>query len=87
MFAKDTITGNFEEVKKYMNHDIQTGKGEWVRTANDYRMRLEISWEDLRTIDKKNLKRKIIEWDMQQWLEDVLHKPTLQWYRQGKTNI
>ena len=51
MYARDTITGNFEEVKKYINHDIQTGKEEWVRTANDYRMRLGISWEDLRTID------------------------------------
>ena len=39
MYARYTITGNFEEVKRYMNHDIQTGKGEWVRTANDYRMR------------------------------------------------
>ena len=52
MYARDTITGNFEEVKKYMIHDIQTGKGEWVRTVNDYRMRLDISCEDLRPIDR-----------------------------------
>ena len=84
---KKTITGDFENVKKYMNHDIQTERGEWIRTANEYRMRLGISWEDLKGMEKKHLKALIIEWDTSQWLEDVLHKPSLQWYRLGKTSI
>ena len=48
MYARETLTGDFEDVKKYMNHNIQRGIGEWVRTANEYRMRLGISWEDLK---------------------------------------
>ena len=45
MYVRETLIGEFEDVKKYMNHDIQTGRGEWARTANEYRMRLGVSWE------------------------------------------
>ena len=36
MFVRDTLASNFDNVKTYMNHDIETGKGEWIRTANEY---------------------------------------------------
>ena len=38
-------------------------------------------------IERKQLKAKIREWDTQQWMEEVLHKPTLQWYREAKLYI
>ena len=66
MYARETMTEDFGDVKKYMNHDIQTGEGEWVRTANEYRMRLGISSEDLINIEKKNLEKLIIDWDTNQ---------------------
>ena len=77
LFAKDTLTKIFEKVKDYMSHEKQTKKGEWIRTANAYRMELGITWENLIDIDRKQLKTKIREWDTQQWMEEVLHKPTL----------
>ena len=43
MYAKDTSTGNFEQEKMYMEHDIQTGKGEWIRTVNSHMTKLGIS--------------------------------------------
>ena len=36
MFAKDSLTGSFEKIKDYMNHEKQTKKGIWIRTANAY---------------------------------------------------
>ena len=80
-YARETLIGDFENLKKYMNHNIQTERGELIRTANEYRMKLGISWEDLKFMEKKHLKALIIEWDTSQWSEDVLHKPLLQWYR------
>ena len=38
-------------------------------------------------MDRRKLKMKIREWDNQKWLEEVLNKPTLKWYREGKTKI
>ena len=33
------------------------------------------------------LKIRIRDWVNQKWLEEVMHKPTLKWYREGKFNI
>ena len=87
LFLIDTLSSDFENLKEYMNHEIEKGRGQWIRTINEYREKLELSWQDLRSIDKKTLKKKIKDYDTQNWLEEVLHKPTLKWYRIGKNNI
>ena len=46
-----------------------------------------MSWDDLRNIDRKSLKDKIKEYNTQMWLQGMLHKPTLKWYRIGKVMI
>ena len=56
MYAKDTSTGDFEQVKTYMEHDIQTSKGEWIRTVNSHMTKLGISWDDLKNMNR-NLKK------------------------------
>ena len=37
MYIKNTLAGKHEQVKSYMDHDIQTEGSEWIRTANEYR--------------------------------------------------
>ena len=44
-FVIDTLSGEFEKVKSYMLHEIETGKGQWMRAVNQYRSLLNISWE------------------------------------------
>ena len=46
MYIKDTLEGYFEQVKTYLEQDIQTEGSEWIRTANEYRRELNISWEE-----------------------------------------
>ena len=87
MFTIDTLQGKFEHVKEYMNHEIETRKGRWIKAANTYRQELGLSWEELRTMDRRSLKLKIREWDDQQWREELEVKPTLKWYKEGKPNI
>ena len=65
----------------------EMGKGQWIRAINEYREKLEISWTDLRGMEKKTLKKKIKEYDTQIWLEEMMHKPSLKWYRIGKKDI
>ena len=68
----------------YMNHEIEKGKGQWIRAINEYREKLELSWQDLREMEKKTLNKKIKAYDAQNWIEEILHKPTLKGYRIGK---
>ena len=87
MFALDTLNGNFEKVKDYMNHEKETGKGSWIKTANSYRMEIGVTWEEMLGMDRRALKMKIREWDNQKWIEEIESKPTLKWYKEGKPNI
>ena len=38
-------------------------------------------------MEKKELKLKIREFDTNMWQEEMLHKPSLKWYRVEKKNI
>ena len=89
MYAKDTLTGTFEQIKTYVDYDIQTERSEWIKTANTYRITLGVSWEELKFMNRKALKKQIKEWDTQQWMEEMLNKPTLQvqWYSEAKLYI
>ena len=87
MFVSDTLASGFEKVKTYMNHNIETGKGQWIRAVNEYRSKLGVTWNEFRQLEKKELKKMIREYDTQNWIEEVLHKPSLQWYRIGKKKI
>ena len=87
LFIIDTLSSDFEQVKSYINHEIDTGKGQWIRTVNDYREKLGISWEKLREMEKKELKLKIREFDTHMWQEEMLQKPSLKLYSVGKKNI
>ena len=70
-----------------MEHEKITGKGSWIKTANSYREEIGVSWEQVLEMDRRKLKLQIREWDNQKWLEEVMHKPTLKWYREGKFKI
>ena len=41
----------------------------------------------MREIEKKTLKKKIIEFDTQIWKKEMMQKPSLKWYRVGKEDI
>ena len=69
MFALDTLNGNFEKVKEYMNHEKETGKGSWIKTAISYMLEIGVKWEKMLEMDRRALKMKIREWDNQKWIE------------------
>ena len=66
-----------------MNDTIEKEKGQWIQTINNYRIYLEMSWDELRNIDRKTLKYKRMT---QLWSEGMFQKPTLKWYMMGKQN-
>merc|ERR1711874_959448 len=66
-YAMDTLTGRFQEVKKMMKHTIDKEKGRWFKTINEYRIELNISWEDLENMDRASLKMIVREYDTDKW--------------------
>ena len=85
MFTKDTLTGTFRKVKEYMEHEKFTEKGIWIKTANTYREEIGMTWEQLLQIDIKKIAHKTM--GHTKIARDILHKPTLQWHREGKLSI
>ena len=39
-----------------MNDTITRGKGQWINTLNNYRMKLGITWENLVKMERKEIK-------------------------------
>ena len=70
-FTRETLQGGFEQVKSYMEHDLETGKGRWSKTVNKYRQELGIRYNELKEIGKKDMKNKVRERDTRRWEEDM----------------
>ena len=87
MFVRSTLQGEFEEIKSYMTHDLETGKGRWAREVKKLEQELGLGQDELKTISKKDLKEKIKEKDTKKWEEGMEEKETLKWYRRGKNKI
>jgi len=83
-FTRETLQGGFEQVKSYMEHDLETGKGRWSKTVNKYRQEIGLGWNDLREMSKKDMKNKVRERDTRLWEEDMQDKKSLKWYKAGK---
>ena len=59
--------GKFENIKEMMNDAIKRKKGKWYRTVNKYRQDLDLSWEDLLSMDRKALKKCVNKYDTDLW--------------------
>ena len=84
LYIKDRLTGEFENIKEYMEHDISTERNQWSRTTKKYRKELDLTWEEIMDMDKKRLKSLIKEWYTNQWKKEIETKKSLNWYKEGK---
>ena len=86
-FTRNSLQGKFVDVKSYMEHDLETGKGRWSKTVHKYRQELRIRYNNLKDMSKKEIKNKVRERDTKLWEENMEEKETLKWYRRGKKKI
>ena len=66
-FTRRSMQGRFEKIKDYMGHELETLKGRWAKAVNKYRQELNLTWQELREIGKKDLKAKVRDWDTKKW--------------------
>merc|ERR1711913_66593 len=86
-YVVDTLAGKFREVKKMMLHTITKGKGRLYKAINEYKNELNLSWEDLKKMDKTTLKSMIKSYDTDKWEEGMTRKVSLRYYIQEKRKI
>ena len=67
-----------------MSHKTETIKGRWAKAVNKYRQEIGLTWNDIKEINKKDLKTRIRDWDTRRWRTDMEEKNTLKWHRDGK---
>merc|ERR1712030_277123 len=73
-YVRSTMSGDFENMKELMRDSIKTEKGKWFRLTNSYREELKMTWEELFTISKEALKKRIRAYDTNLWEMDLLAK-------------
>ena len=66
-FIINTNKSDFENLKEMMNDAIIRKKGKWFRTVNKYREELNLTWNELNTMDRTTLKRTIRNYDDRIW--------------------
>ena len=67
-----------------MNDAIRRKKGKWYNNVNSYRMELGLTWEDLKTLDKKSLKKMIRDYDKKCWEKVLSEKSAARFYASEK---
>ena len=70
----DVMKGDFINIKEMMIDTINKKKGKWYKTVDEYRNDLGITWDDIMSMDKKNLKKVIRAFDTDKWKEDLEKK-------------
>ena len=63
--------GKFENIKEMMKDAIKRKKGKWYRTVNKYRQDLDLSWEDLLSMDRNALKKCVNKYDTDLWEQSI----------------
>ena len=87
LYVIDTMSSNFDNVKEMMLDTIKTERGRWYSNINSYREELDISWDELYSMSKKELKNRIKIYDTEKWNTSLENKSTLKYYVQGKNKI
>ena len=86
-YLVDTMASDFSNVKEMMNDAIRRKKGKWYNNINSYRMKLGLTWEDLKYMDRTSLKKMIRDYDNECWHKGLNDKPALRFYVTEKKTI
>ena len=63
-----------------MIDSLVRGKGKWYKTIDEYRIELNLSWEQLKKIDRPSIKKLVRNYDTEKWKEGMIKKSVLRIY-------
>merc|ERR1712033_155832 len=86
-YARSVLSGEFGNIKEMMEDSIRRKKGKWYITTNSYIEELNITWDMLYTLTKKEIKALTRNHDNAQWENELKERKTLKYYKEGKPKI
>ena len=87
LFLVDTLASEFTNIKNMMTDSLVRGKGKWFNAIDEYRQELNLSWDQLKNIDRQSLKRLVRDYDTEKWKEGMNKKTSLRIYKLEKREI
>ena len=86
-YARNVLTGKFGKIKEMMEDIIEKRVGDWYRTVNSYLKELDITWDSLYTLTKREIKTLTTNHDTWLWEKELNEKKILKFYREGKGKL
>ena len=86
-YARDVLNGKFGKIKEMMEDIIKKGVGDWFRIVDSYLEELNITWDSLYTLTKKEIKTLTLNYDTWLWEKELNEKRILKYYREGKGKL
>ena len=86
-YARDVLNGKFGKIKELMEDIIKKRVGDWYRIVNSYLEELNITWDSLYTLTKKEIKTLTLNYDTWLWEKELNEKKILKYYREGKGKL
>ena len=88
LFIKHAVTENKNiTLEKTMLKELQEEESKWSKQVNEYMMELNLNIQEIRNSSINNIKKRINEYDLENWKRGMEEKVTLGRYRSLKTEI
>ena len=86
-YARDVLNGKFGKIKEMMEDIIDKKVGDWFRIVDSYLDELNITWDSLYTLTKREIKTLTINYDTLLWEKELKDRKILKYYKEGKGKL
>ena len=86
-YVRDVLNGKFGKIKEMMEDIINKRVGEWFRIVNSYLEELNITWDLLYILTKREIKALTRNYDTLLWEKELKDRKILKYYKEGKGKL
>ena len=87
MLAKSIWNSKNKLVRDIMERVREDGLNQWNKKLEEYLIKINVSFEELVEMDKKEIKKRLNEYDSKKWKEGIERKSSVKIYRRFKKEI
>ena len=86
-YARSTLQGDNELLKEVMETQLEERSTKWAKMITTQLERVKLTVNNLRSIKKEELNRKVTSWDDEIWKEEMEKRTSLKVYKRWKVKI
>merc|ERR1712120_2821 len=84
LYARDTMKGNFQNIKDMVEDTMAVGKGKWYKSMINHLRKLNVTWDNLIEMPRAEIKRRVKDYDTDKWRTSLQDLRTQKYYVLGK---